>query len=370
MLRYLPDKMGSYSQDDVTFVLRDISHIKIEKTTEERELNIQSGAMHYSEMLPIEYQPTDEYLALYHTLLEQNASDVARYVAIVAEKIAKYRDVEQLVLVSLARAGTPIGVLIKRYFLQNYGVNVPHYSISIIRDRGVDTTALQYIAENHPQAEVQFVDGWTGKGAITKELEKSIHSWNEKNDKQLDAYLAVLADPGRCAHFFGTEQDFLIPSACLNSTVSGLVSRTVLNEAFMDSNDFHGAKYYDFLEPFDVSNDYIKTISAYFTEQLNAQAKNDIDEQPLLNTPTWEGLANIEVIQQQFCISKINHIKPGVGETTRVLLRRVPWKILVNPNAKQDLHHIYLLAEQRGVIVEEYENMSYACCGLIKDVAK
>ena len=32
-----------------------------------------------------------------------------------------------------------------------------------------------------------------------------------------------------------------------------------------------------------------------------------------------------------FNIKNINHIKPGVGdETTRVLLRRVPWKILVN----------------------------------------
>ena len=36
--------------------------------------------------------------------------------------------------------------------------------------------------------------------------------------------LAVLADPGHCVRTFGTRDDFLIPSACLNSTVSGLVS--------------------------------------------------------------------------------------------------------------------------------------------------
>lgn len=29
-------------------------------------------------------------------------------------------------------------------------------------------------------------------------------------------------------------------------------------------------------------------------------------------------------------ISDVNLIKPGVGETTKVLLRRVPWMILVN----------------------------------------
>lgn len=362
--------MGSYKEDDVRFLLRDISHINIEKTIEERELNIQSGTMHYSEMLPIEYQPTEEYFALYEKILHQNAKEVAHYVAIVAEKIAEYRDINELVLASLARAGTPIGILLKRYFLQKYGVNVPHYSISIIRDRGVDETALQYIVEQHPNMAIQFVDGWTGKGAITKELARSITSWNERFEQQLDAYLAVLADPGRCAHFFGTQEDFLIPSACLNSTVSGLVSRTVLNEAIMDKGDFHGAKYYEFLEEFDVSNAYIETICSFFTEDLIAAAKLEMATQPLFSTPTWQGLANIEAIQKQFDIKKINHIKPGVGETTRVLLRRVPWKILVNPNTKQNLHHIYLLAEQRGVIIENYEDMSYACCGLIKDVAQ
>ena len=40
--------------------------------------------------------------------------------------------------------------------------------------------------------------------------------------------IAVLADPGGCVRTYGTRDDFLIPSACLNSTVSGLVSRTVL----------------------------------------------------------------------------------------------------------------------------------------------
>ena len=56
--------------------------------------------------------------------------------------------------------------------------------------------------------------------------------------------LAVLADPGHCVRTFGTRDDFLIASACLNSTVSGLVSRTVLNPKFLGPGDFHGAKFY------------------------------------------------------------------------------------------------------------------------------
>lgn len=369
-MRFQPDALGSYAPDDVTFLLRDLSHVNLELATEEREVSIQSGKRHYSEMLPIEFQPDEDYMALYNQILAQHAKKVASCVAIVAEKMAAYRGVNDLVLVSLARAGTPVGVLLKRYFHTFYGVNVPHYSVSIIRGRGIDETALRYILQHHPHAKVQFVDGWTGKGAITKELDQSITTWNQNEDIKLDAYLAVLADPGHCAHFYGTQEDFLIPSACLNSTVSGLVSRTVLNDAFLEKGDFHGAKYYRELEPFDVSTSYIEAIVAHYSDDLIQEAKLAMKTTPVLVIPSWQGLDTIKEIQQQFDIQTINHIKPGVGETTRVLLRRVPWKILVNPHATQNLAHILLLAKKRGVAVESYEQMPYACCGLIKDLTR
>lgn len=369
-MRFQPDALGSYAPDDVTFLLRDLSHVNLELATEEREVSIQSGKRHYSEMLPIEFQPDEDYMALYNQILAQHAKKVASCVAIVAEKMAAYRGVNDLVLVSLARAGTPVGVLLKRYFHTFYGVNVPHYSVSIIRGRGIDETALRYILQHHPHAKVQFVDGWTGKGAITKELDQSITTWNQNEDIKLDAYLAVLADPGHCAHFYGTQEDFLIPSACLNSTVSGLVSRTVLNDAFLEKGDFHGAKYYRELEPFDVSSSYIEAIVAHYSDELVQEAKLAMKAAPVLVIPSWQGLETIQEMQQQFDIQTINHIKPGVGETTRVLLRRVPWKILVNPHATQNLAHILLLAKKRGVAVESYEQMPYACCGLIKDLTR
>ncbi len=61
----------------------------------------------------------------------------------------------------------------------------------------------------------------------------------------------------------------------------------------------------------------------------------------------------------------MNLVKPGVGETTRVLLRRVPWKILARRGAGADLDHVRLLAEQRGVPVEEVDELPYTCVGLI-----
>jgi hypothetical protein len=73
-------------------------------------------------------------------------------------------------------------------------------------------------------------------------------------------------------------------------------------------------------------------------------------------------------MKELFDIDDINHIKPGIGETTRVLLRRVPWKILVHSSQTDALDHIYQLARERNVPVEIYNDMEYSCCGLIKEI--
>lgn len=360
-----PDKMGSYSPEDVVFLLRDISNIKLELNNEKRERLIQSGT-HYSEMLPVEYQPSDAYMTLFYKTLDAYAQRIATAVGIVAEQIVARQGLEHLVLVSLARAGTPIGILIKRYIKMRYNVGVPHYTISILRGRGIDETAIRYIFTEHPLARIQFIDGWTGKGAITKELQQSCELFNANHEAQLDATLAVLADPGHCTSIYGTREDFLIPSACLNSTVSGLVSRTVLNLQFMQEHDFHGAKYYKELEAADVSNLYIHRVSSYFKQVQHevAQKIRAHSQSPV----TWQGMKSVQTIQQDLGITNIHFVKPGVGETTRVLLRRIPWKILINPKYMNELEHIILLAKEKNIPIEEYPNMSYACCGLIKEV--
>lgn len=360
-----PDKMGSYAPEDVIFLLRDIGNVFLEMDNEKREQLIQTGT-HYSEMLPMEYQPSKTYMDLFYKTLDAYAERIAIAVGVVAEQTIKNRGLDNLILVSLARAGTPIGILIKRYIQMRYKVNVPHYSISILRGRGFDETAILYILTQHPQGCLQFIDGWTGKGAITNELIHSCQKFNAQYQAQLNADLAVLADPGHCAAIYGTREDFLIPSACLNSTVSGLVSRTVLNLQFMDERDFHGAKYYKELEEMDVSNLYIERIVTCF-ENVQSEIVHQLQELP--NSPiTWEGMKSVQKIQQDFAIENIHFIKPGVGETTRVLLRRIPWKILINSQYIHELEHILLLAREKNVLIEEYSNMSYACCGLIKEL--
>lgn len=98
-------------------------------------------------MLPVEYQPTEQYIDLFHETLRQSAKKVALAVAIVSEMIVSRRGLST-VLVSLARAGTPIGILIKRYIAERYKVDLPHYSISIIRGKGIDENAILYILQS------------------------------------------------------------------------------------------------------------------------------------------------------------------------------------------------------------------------------
>ncbi|MFD9404849.1 phosphoribosyltransferase [Streptomyces sp. NPDC060011] len=356
---------SSYAPDEVGWLLQDLSDVTLEAPTEEREEAIQSGGAHYAESLPVEYQPSTQYQELFHAALTTSAARIAEAVGAVTEVVLAERS-PRPVLVSLARAGTPVGVLMRRWAQHQHGLDLPHYAVSIVRGRGIDANALRYLAAHHDPADVVFVDGWTGKGAITRELADAIAEFEQAEGVSgFDPEIAVLADPGSCVRTYGTREDFLIPSACLNSTVSGLISRTVLRSDLVGEHDFHGAKFYRELAGSDVSVEFLDVVAAHFPDV--AEAARDRAKELLAadRTPTWEGWAAVERISEEYGIHDVNLVKPGVGETTRVLLRRVPWKILARAGAGADLDHVRLLAGQRGVPVEEVGELPYTCVGLI-----
>ncbi|WP_198422455.1 phosphoribosyltransferase [Streptomyces sp. QHH-9511] len=357
---------SSYAPDEVGWLLQDLSDVELEAPTEEREEAIQSGGAHYAESLPVEYQPSAQYQELFHAALATSSARIARAVGTVTETVLAERAGRRPVLVSLARAGTPVGVLMRRWAQARHGLDLPHYAVSIVRGRGIDANALRWLAAHHDPADVVFVDGWTGKGAITRELTDAIEEFEAKEGiTGFVAEIAVLADPGSCVRTYGTREDFLIPSACLNSTVSGLISRTVLRADLVGPDDFHGGKFYRELAGSDVSNDFLDAVAARFDE-VGAAVDTEVKELLAADrTPTWEGWAAVERISEEYGIHDVNLVKPGVGETTRVLLRRVPWKILAQRGAGADLAHVRLLAEQRGVPVEEVDELPYTCVGLI-----
>ena len=346
-------EFGSYPAADVAWLLTDLSGVALEAPTEEREEAVQSGGAHYAESLPVEFQPDEGYLAVYRAALDATAVRLAQAAGTVTELILRERGPD-VALASLARAGTPVGILLRRWAAARHGLDLPHYAVSIVRGRGIDRLALRHLAEHHDPSTVVFVDGWTGKGAINRELAAAL-----ADQDGFDPDLAVLADPGRCARTFGTRDDWLIASACLNSTVSGLVSRTVLNDRLIGPGQYHGAKFYAELAGADVSHDFLDTVTAAFGSVTDTTAPADRE-------PDHAGWAAVERIVQEYGIGDINLVKPGVGETTRVLLRRVPWKVLTRAGAPEaDLAHVRLLAAQRGVPVEEVDGLPYSCVGLI-----
>lgn len=375
---------GSYPAVDVKWLLTDLSSIDLERDVAAREYAVQAGKAHYSESLPVEYQPPVEYRELYDKLIASWGRRTAELVHLLGLRISESRGLDAagfddqgrpVVLVSLARAGTPVGILLRRWFARRaqkdiansdtqHG-SVEHVAVSIIRDKGLDPVAMEWLVANYDASQIVFVDGWTGKGAITRELAASVKHVNAQLNCDIDPTLAVLADPAGCTPLHATSQDALIPSACLNSTVSGLVSRTVHNDDLIGPRDFHGAKFYHQLQNDDVSCAFVDTIASYFDE---------FEQQPPQPEPCgavdWRGWTTVKTLAERYAVSSVHRIKPGLGETTRVLLRRVPGRILVESKDDPSIAHILFLAAEKDVPVEEIPGLPYAAVGLIEDVVQ
>lgn len=329
----IPLDFGTYKPEDVTLLLKDLTG-KIEPTSlEEREKKIQSGVC-YSEMLPMEYEPTSDYMAIYNHALENFTPSTEKALHSLARQVA----MQDYVLVSLARAGTPIAILLKRVLENMTKREWKHYSISIIRGMGIDQNAMNHILTMNPNKPILFVDGWTGKGAITRQLTEAMRKYPEVEWK-----LGVLADCANTADYTGTTEDFLIPTSCLNSTVSGMLSRTVYRKDLIGEHEMHGSVMY---------------------HELTDRTYEFIDR---VNTHAMTGYEETKALAEEFHITDINLIKPGIGETTRVLLRRIPDVIYVHDlSDTEHLGHIFQLAKDKGVPVVEYPLKNYRCVGIVK----
>jgi hypothetical protein len=329
---------GSYSPEDVTFLLKPVALRATEVAAKERL--IQSGRRHYSEMIAPETPPGPAYMALYEQALERNGARLAGDVAALAGALAERAAGRPVVLVSLARAGTPIGVLLRRA-LERLGVAAPHYSISIIRDRGIDLRALAHIAGRHDPADAVFVDGWTGKGAIAAELRRSLAD----APFGFRPFLAVVADPAGRADLAATDEDYLVPSGLLNAIVSGLVSRSVLNSELVRPGDFHACVHYPEFESHDVSRAFVDAVDALVPAR----------SAPL--RPARPGAAErcdraVAGLMARFGATDRNRVKPGIAEATRAVLRRVPERLLLRDPDDPDVRHLLHLAGEKGVEVD------------------
>ncbi|MGJ9418868.1 cysteine protease StiP family protein [Massilia sp. CMS3.1] len=355
---------GSYLDSDVRFLLKRLPLADFVEVLDKEAL-IQSGRRHYSEMLSPERAPSTRYLALFDEACRVNGERMARDCLRLASLIVGRRS-GPVTIVSLARGGTPVGVVLKRLIEGRYMRAVTHYSVSIVRDRGIDANALRHIlTQGHAPESICFVDGWTGKGVIARELASSIASFNADNGVALDAGLYVLSDLAGAAACAASCEDYLIPSSILNATVSGLISRSVLNEQ-IGPEDFHGCVLYDEFAREDRSRAFVDTLERLALAQVD-------DGQPVDAADTLAAAersrAYIDAARKRYDIADVNLVKPGIGEATRVLLRRVPRMLLLRDPHNPAVAHLRLLADEKEVPVEIDPALPYQAVSLIRSAS-
>ena len=205
-----------------------------------------------------------------------------------------------------------------------------------------------------------------GAGEAGQALVHSIAAFNAERGCQISPDLYVLSDLAGCATVAASGDDYLIPSSILNATVSGLVSRSILNEAIGPA-DFHGCLFYREFASIDLSQWFIDEVLADIQQlaQNPARAFAVPDRQALAATSA-RFMADMRA---RFGIHNENLIKPGIGEATRVLLRRLPERVLVQDPAHPAVQHLLALAAEKAVPVEHDPDLPYAAASLIRSLA-
>lgn len=344
---------GTYKEADCTFLLRDMNGVVTPISQAVKKEQMSAGKKSY-EMIPFEYKVDQLSESIFLRLLSDTSKEVARVIGVLAESIYSAKG-NNTVLVSLARGGIPVGVLCKRYLETYYGVSLPHYVISLIRNEGIDDNALNYIVNHHPQANIQFIDGWTGIGYISQQLEKYVMEHNQRYGRNVDPALAVAIDSSKICSYCGTRKDAILPSCCLNATVCGMISSIYYDKGVLDENDFHGALQWDESIGRDYSNFFIEEITKHFSRQ-----------KPETNFPE-ENYAKrcLDCVKQDFPISNNKNIKLGIGESTRAIIRYDLEALLVRDPTNPNLAFLIEIANAKEIPVIIYDKTEYESIALI-----
>lgn len=329
---------GSYPADDVTFLLRPIEMANT--PIKEKEYLIQSGQRHYSEMISTESAPSVEHQQLFEQALADGLQRLAGEVQALALTLHQRRLNRPIVLVSFVRAGVPLGVLLLRA-LRDLGAECVHYGVSIIRDKGIDQAALNCIEERHSFENIVWVDGWIGKGAIHSQLQLSLGA----RYFNTEIPLAVLADPTGKAWLSASGDDWLIPFGILGSTISGLVSRSIL----IEDGGWHGCINYQSLLKHDISNLFIDIVDSCRRQQRDIKAviwPDDLRQKLLFMSQN-----TLARLVDEYDITNINRLKPGIAEATRAVMRRIPECILVQRLDDSNIRLLRHFAKSQDIVL-------------------
>lgn len=338
---------STYKKDDVIILLKDVSNVQ--NILNQKNNNLFTS---YSDYIPEEKELDSEYIKIVEQSLMLNAKNMATYIAILTNEI--YEKYENIVLVSLLRAGTSLGVLMKNYSESILKKKVNHYSIALSRDKGIDFNALNYIRKNNPNRIIVFIDGWVGKGTTRQALINSCQIYNKKYNERVSPILAVLCDLLGQSDFYATTKDILIPMSLLNAQACGLISRITQNEKVIKEKDYAGAIRFDYLKKQDKTYLIIDEIKKHFNRLETDLIKERVNIS-----------LNIKPIQEQFNIKNVNGVKAGINETIRILLKKDVSLVLIKESSNQNLSAIKYICDKKNVEIVEYKDLTCEAIALL-----
>ncbi|MBF0112207.1 MAG: hypothetical protein HQK74_05680 [Desulfamplus sp.] len=220
---------------------------------------------------------------------------------------------KKLLFISILRAGVPITEWLCQMIPEAQGV-----TLSLFVGIGIDRVALDAIKRDFPDRTPIFVDGWTGKGGVAREIKKL-----------KIAPLAVLIDPWGWADFAGVQEDIFCPSACFTGVATLGFSRTF----FVDKNSIFSA--YQFSKEFLQLKVVDSWKMALFKHcQLNQQNSSIL---PNFTTKKFYVETDLRVHSNEVC---------------RALINAAPESLLFADNraeSQKEFGLILKLGEQRGV---------------------
>jgi hypothetical protein len=336
---------GSFLPSDVEFLFRIIDPRVVASTA-----GLVDQAR-FAESLPDEPEPDAIVRQLFERSLATQAPRIAESVSVIAAALA--REMPAVTLVSLARAGIPAGVLIKRYLDQFFPATpTAHYGIGFLRGIGLDIHAMDTVRRTNDPASIVYVDGWTGKGTTINELRASSSAIG------LACRLAVISDPLRAAEFPGTYDDLLVPHALLNKTICGLISRPVVRRSTHRHQQFavHHCRDYAHL---DDSARYVDAISAAFRSPMSTGGR--MPGAPGDGAP----LDAARAAAATFTGTRIDLIKAGLAETCRALARNRATRVLVPLDAPEHAE-LSALAAWREVPVISFDTGPYQALATVE----
>lgn len=306
--------------------------------------NLLRAGVSYGTLLTPEEVPNVVQTKAYRAALTRNGERVGALLAsLTAEILATY---PEAVLVSLARAGTPVGCAMRR-LARRWERDLPHHTLSIIRGSGIDRAALDAVQAKHPDGQLIFVDGWTGKGSIYGALKDSLPA-------DVPTRLAVLSDPAGVALHAATHDDVLLPHAALNASVCGLLSRTFITL----EGGLHAARIEEQVREVDQTAEYLDALDA-LTAPFAPDFRLPLGPRPQQPQDVVTALA------ATLGVNDPHLVKPSVGEATRVFLRREPAHLMLREAGHPDTLHLEHLAQAARVPVSVHPTLPYLAAALI-----